>query len=68
MHVAKGYPSQEDLKGNEKTLRFYTGLSSFTVLMALFRLVSVAVPEGIPAKLSHFNCFILTLNEAATKC
>ena len=55
------YPSQEDLKGNEKTLRFYTGLSNFTVLMALFRLVSVAVPEGRAAKLSHFNCFILTL-------
>ena len=61
VRVAKGYPSQEDLKGNEKTLRFYTGLSNFTVLMALFRLVSIAVPEGRAAKLSHFNCFILTL-------
>ena len=44
--VAKAYPSHEDLKSNEKTLRFYTGLSSFTVLMSLFRLVSVSVPEG----------------------
>ena len=61
VRVAKGYPSQDDLKGNEKTLRFYTGLSSFTVLMALFRLVSAAVPEGRAAKLSHFDCFTLTL-------
>ena len=43
VHVANGYPSQEDFKGSEKVLCFYTGLSSFTILMAL---VSVAVPEG----------------------
>ena len=61
VHVAKGYPSQEDFKGSEKVLRFYTGISSFTVLMALFRLVSVAVPEGGAAKLSQFDNFILTL-------
>ena len=61
MHVAKGYPSQEDLKSNEKTLRFYTGLSRFTVLVALFRFVSDAIPEGTAAKLSHFDCFTLTL-------
>ena len=46
LRVAKGYPSQEDLKSSEKVLRFYTGLSSFAVLMAVFRLVSVAVTEG----------------------
>ena len=39
VHVAKGYPSQEDFKGSEKVLRFYTGISSFTVLMALFLLL-----------------------------
>ena len=61
VHVAKGYPSQEDFKDSEKVLRFYTGISSFTVLMALFRLVSVAVPEGGAAKLSQFDNFILTL-------
>ena len=32
----KGSPSEDDFKGNDKLLRFYTGLSSFTVLMALF--------------------------------
>ena len=59
--VAKGYPTQEDLKGSNKVLRFYTGLSSFTVLMALFRIVSVAIPEKGAAKLSEFESFILTL-------
>ena len=59
--VAKGYPTQEDLKGSDKVLCFYTGLSSFTVLMALFGLVSVAIPEKGAAKLSEFESFILTL-------
>ena len=40
---------------------FFTGVSSFTVLMALFRLVSVALPEGGVAKLSQFEYFTLTL-------
>ena len=54
VRAAKAYPSHEDLKSNEKTLRFYTGLSSFTVLMSLFRLVSVSVPEGRATKLKSF--------------
>ena len=40
---------------------FFTGLSSFTVLMALFRLISVALLEGGAAKLSKFEYFTLTL-------
>ena len=48
----KGYLSEDDFKGNDKLLRFYTGLSSFIVLMALFRLVSVALPEEGAAMLS----------------
>ena len=49
--AAKGYPDENDLKCNEKFLCFYTGLGSFTVLMALFRLLSVEIPEGGAAKL-----------------
>ena len=49
---AQGYPSQEDLQRNEKLLHFYTGVSTFTVLMTLFRLVSVTIPEGGATKLS----------------
>jgi len=56
-----GYPTKDDFKGNEKLLRFCTGLSSFTVLMALFHLVSGALPEGGAAKLSKFEYFTLTL-------
>jgi len=58
VRVAKGYPSQEDLRSNEKVLRFYTGFSSFMVLMALFNLVSAAIPEGGAAKLTQFDYFI----------
>ena len=61
IHAAKGYPNEEDLKKNEKICRFYTGFSSFTVLMSLFRLVSVAIPDGGAAKLGKFEYFILTL-------
>ena len=58
---AKGYPDKENLKNNDKLLRFYTGLSSFTVLMAVFNLVSVAIPESPTSKLSKFQAFVLTL-------
>jgi len=58
---AKGYPEQENLKDNEKLLRFYTGLSSFTVLMAVFNLVSAAIPESPTSRLSKFQAFVLTL-------
>ena len=57
----KGYPSEDYFKGNDKLLQFYTGLSSFTVLMALFRLMSVALTEGGAAKLSKFEYFTLRL-------
>ena len=59
--VAKGYPSREELESNEEVLHFYTSFSSFTVLIALFRLLSVSIPEGGASKLSKFNYFILTL-------
>ena len=65
--VAKGYPSQEDLNSNEKVLCFYTGFSSFMVLMALFNLVSAAIPERGAAKLTQFDYFILILIEATAK-
>ena len=45
MHV-KGYPDQEDLMTDEKLLRFYTGINSFTVLMAVFELVAAAIPKN----------------------
>ena len=48
---AKGYPDKENLKDNDKLLQFYTGLSSFTVLMAVFNLVSAAIPESPTSKL-----------------
>ena len=60
-HVAKGYPSQEDLMSNKEVLRFYTGFSSFTVLIAFFKLVFI--PEGGATKLSKFDYFIFMLTK-----
>ena len=57
----RGYPSQDEFKSSEKVLRFFTGFSSFTVLMAVFNMVAVAVPVGGAAKLTKFDCFTLTL-------
>ena len=61
LREAKGYPDKENLKENDKLLRFYTGLSSFTVLIAVFNLVSAAIPESPTSKLSKFQAFVLTL-------
>ena len=44
-HVPKGYPDLRSLRDNDKVLRFYTGLTSFTVLMAVFYLVASVIPE-----------------------
>ena len=33
---AKGFPDQDDLKNDKKLLHFYTGVSSFTILVAVF--------------------------------
>ena len=50
----KGFPDQEDFKTDEKLLSFYTGLNSFTVLMAVFDLVAAVIPESPLSKLSKF--------------
>ena len=57
----KGFPGEEDFKADEKLLRFYTGLNSFTVLMAVFELVAAVIPENPLSKLSKFQSFTLTL-------
>jgi hypothetical protein len=44
-HCRKGFPDQDDFIRDNKVLRFYTGINSFTVLMAVFELVAVVIPE-----------------------
>ena len=44
-----------------KLLWFYTSVSSFTVLMAMFNLVSAVITETPQNKLSKFQCYVLTL-------
>ena len=50
---AKGYPNKDDLSGDDKLLHFYTGLNSFTILMAVFNLVSPTINEARSRKLAQ---------------
>lgn len=61
VHHTKGFPDQEDFGTDEKLLHFYTGLNSFTVLMAVFDMAAAALPENPLAKLTKFQSFTLTL-------
>ena len=61
VRARKGFPDEEDLKSDEKLLRFYTGLTSFTVLMSVFNLVAAGIPESPISKLTQFESFTLTL-------
>ena len=59
--VSKGYPTIEDFRGSEKLIRLYTGLSTFTVLMAVFNLVSSAISRSSLSKLDNFAYFTMVL-------
>ena len=59
--MPKAYPSVYDFKENKKLLHFYAGLDSFTVLMAIFNLISAAIPSRGTCKLSSFEYFTLVL-------
>lgn len=56
----KSFPTQ-GLKNNGRLLTFYTGLTSMTVFLAIFKFVSSVIPHGAKNKLTHFECFMLTL-------
>ena len=60
-NCAKGFPNQKDLKDDDKMLRFYTDENSFTIRMALFKIVSVSIHESPVTKPTQFQCFTLTL-------
>ena len=57
----KSYPTEENLKADQKLLTFYTGLTSAIIFNSLFQLVSFSVPHAPNSKLSNIECFILTL-------
>ena len=57
----KSYPLQESLKIDARLLTFYTGLTSMTVFAAVFNFVSSFIPQTQNSKLTHLECFILTL-------
>ena len=57
----KSYPMQVSLKKDGRLLSFYTGLTSMTVFLAVFNFISSVIPQTANSKLTHFECFILTL-------
>ena len=57
----KSYPTEQHMRNDSKLLTFYTGLKSITVLMAVFNLIVSGIPQTHNSKLSHFECFMMTL-------
>ena len=57
----QGFPDHSLLKDDDNMTSFYTGLPSYDVLMSVLSLVDKAAPDSINAKLSHYQCFLLTL-------
>ena len=56
----KGFPDQEDFKNDENAFCFSTWLSSFTVPIAVFILVTPAILDHPFSKLNKFQSFNLT--------
>ena len=56
-----GYPTREQLQEDKKILIFYTGISHFAILIALFEFVIKAMSFTANSKLSPFDSFVLTL-------
>ena len=54
-------PDEADFKSDEKLVKHYTGLSSFSALMAIFNVVSAAISHHSAMKLTNFKCFTLTM-------
>ena len=57
----KCYPTEDKLGNDTKLLTFYTGLTSMTMFLATFNFISSIVPQHHNNKLTHLECFILTL-------
>ena len=48
-------------ESDEKLVKHYTGLSSFSALIAIFNIVSPAISHHSVMKLTNFKCFTLTM-------
>ena len=49
------------MKTNNKLVTFYTGLSTFITLMAIFEFVVTAIPQSGNNKLSAFDSYTMTV-------
>ena len=61
MYDGQGFPHYSLLEKNDNLTSFYTGLPSYSVLMSVLSFVDKATPEVVNAKLSDYQCFLLTL-------
>ena len=59
----RGFPDESMLKQADKLTAFYTGLSSYTILMCMFKYTTKRLQESTSSgnKLSNFQCFLGTL-------
>jgi len=53
--------SRQSLEDNNKQVKFYTGLPSFTVLIALYNLVVKGLPESQFLGCTMFDQLLVTL-------
>lgn len=56
-----GYPSEQQLRDDNKLVTFYTGLSNFTILIDIFEFITKEASGLDHSKLPPFACFLLTL-------
>ena len=59
--LGRGFPDGSMLNDDDKLNAFYTGLPNYKILMSVFTLVTKCIPENSSAKLTNFQCFLLTL-------
>ena len=53
--------TQESFENDNERVKFYTGVSSYTVLLMIFNLVSAFLPHGPNSKTSKWQEFIMVL-------
>ena len=58
--LSRGFPDENDMKKDEVTV-FYTGLPCLQVFVALLKFIVNKTPENPLSKLTHFQCFLLSM-------
>ena len=59
--IKKQSLSEESLKDNNTKVKYYTGLPTFTTLMAIFTFVSTSLEDNSRTVFSRFQQFLIVL-------